>query len=157
MCRIIDGFPAGEDILIKVFSAASLYYNYSNTNSCFDIENGSDPHGLHGWDWQVETCRNLLSFTHFLNFTLGLHILSYNSILEHRKICMMGNFSAIVLDIPSGNLSIIYFFSSLRHAQRWSCQWLPLMKACFPHPHMTIKNLVTSAWQSMKFDQGPTG
>ncbi|RWW19070.1 hypothetical protein BHE74_00057976 [Ensete ventricosum] len=60
MCRIIDGFPAGEDILIKVFSAASLYYNYSSTNSCFDIENGSDPHGLHGWDWQVETCHNLL-------------------------------------------------------------------------------------------------
>ncbi|KAJ8501307.1 hypothetical protein OPV22_011859 [Ensete ventricosum] len=55
MCRIIDGFPAGEDILIKVFSAASLYYNYSSTNSCFDIENGSDPHGLHGWDWQACT------------------------------------------------------------------------------------------------------
>lgn len=55
MCSIIDGFPTGVDKLTKVFSAASLYYNYSGTHSCFDIENDSDPHGLHGWDWQVNS------------------------------------------------------------------------------------------------------
>ncbi|KAG1358947.1 lysosomal Pro-X carboxypeptidase [Cocos nucifera] len=55
MCRIIDGFPQEASKLTKVFSAASLYYNYSGNKSCFDIENGTDPHGLHGWDWQACT------------------------------------------------------------------------------------------------------
>lgn len=55
MCSIIDGFPTGVDKLTKVFSAASLYYNYSGTHSCFDIENDSDPHGLNGWGWQVNS------------------------------------------------------------------------------------------------------
>ncbi|WOK98275.1 hypothetical protein Cni_G06985 [Canna indica] len=55
MCRIIDGFPSGVDRLTKVFSAASLYYNYSGANSCFEIEGNSDPHGLNGWDWQACT------------------------------------------------------------------------------------------------------
>ncbi|XP_042405795.1 lysosomal Pro-X carboxypeptidase-like [Zingiber officinale] len=55
MCSIIDGFPTGVDKLTKVFSAASLYYNYSGTHSCFDIENDSDPHGLNGWGWQACT------------------------------------------------------------------------------------------------------
>lgn len=53
MCKIIDGFPPGTNKLTKVFSAASLYYNYSSTQQCFDVENGTDTHGLHGWDWQV--------------------------------------------------------------------------------------------------------
>lgn len=55
MCRIIDGLPQGASRLTKVFSAASLYYNYTGTESCFNIENGTDPHGLHGWDWQACT------------------------------------------------------------------------------------------------------
>jgi len=53
MCRIIDGFPKGSDKLIKVFSAASLYYNYSSTHPCFDLENASDAHEMDGWGWQV--------------------------------------------------------------------------------------------------------
>ncbi|RAL53700.1 unnamed protein product [Cuscuta campestris] len=56
MCKIIDGFPeAGASKLSRAFSAASLYYNYSGTEECFDIEVESDPHGLHGWGWQACT------------------------------------------------------------------------------------------------------
>ncbi|KAL6976310.1 lysosomal Pro-Xaa carboxypeptidase [Sarracenia purpurea var. burkii] len=54
MCKIIDGLSSpGATKLIKVFAAASLYYNYSQTEKCFDIENGTDAQGLHGWDWQA--------------------------------------------------------------------------------------------------------
>ncbi|KAF6169974.1 hypothetical protein GIB67_034366 [Kingdonia uniflora] len=52
MCKIIDGFPGRAAKLSRVFSAASLYYNYSRTEKCFDIESDSDAHGLHGWSWQ---------------------------------------------------------------------------------------------------------
>lgn len=56
MCRIIDGLPAGTPKLIRTFAAASLYYNYSRTEKCFDIGSTStDTHGLHGWDWQACT------------------------------------------------------------------------------------------------------
>ncbi|KAL6012115.1 hypothetical protein ACLOJK_002592 [Asimina triloba] len=53
MCRIIDGFPSHGSKLTKAFSAASLYYNYSRTEKCFNVENSGDAHGLGGWDWQV--------------------------------------------------------------------------------------------------------
>ncbi|XP_058114120.1 uncharacterized protein LOC131256996 [Magnolia sinica] len=55
MCRIIDGFPPKANKLTKVFSAASLYYNYSQTEKCFDLENATNAHGLSGWDWQACT------------------------------------------------------------------------------------------------------
>ncbi|KAF8033787.1 hypothetical protein BT93_C0140 [Corymbia citriodora subsp. variegata] len=55
MCKIIDALPPGVTKLSKAFAAASLYYNYSQTEKCFNIEHGSDAHGLHGWDWQACT------------------------------------------------------------------------------------------------------
>ncbi|CAD6336069.1 unnamed protein product [Miscanthus lutarioriparius] len=55
MCKIIDGFPAGADILEKAFAAASLYYNYTGDQTCNKIEDGDDPHGLDGWQWQACT------------------------------------------------------------------------------------------------------
>ncbi|KAL5199633.1 hypothetical protein ABZP36_020836 [Zizania latifolia] len=55
MCKIIDGFPAGADIVDKAFAAASLYYNYTGDQTCFKIEDGGDPHGLSGWGWQACT------------------------------------------------------------------------------------------------------
>ncbi|KAJ6829213.1 lysosomal Pro-X carboxypeptidase [Iris pallida] len=55
MCRIVDGFPRGASKLARAFSAASLYYNYSGTHKCFDIENSTDDHGLSGWNWQACT------------------------------------------------------------------------------------------------------
>ncbi|KAI5659030.1 hypothetical protein M9H77_27823 [Catharanthus roseus] len=58
MCKIIDGFPRGVKKLRKAFAAATLYYNYSKTEKCFNLENDSDDHGLHGWDWQ--TCTEMV-------------------------------------------------------------------------------------------------
>uniref|UniRef100_A0A0D9WSM2 Lysosomal Pro-X carboxypeptidase n=1 Tax=Leersia perrieri TaxID=77586 RepID=A0A0D9WSM2_9ORYZ len=55
MCKIIDGFPTGADIVDKAFAAASLYYNYTGDQTCFELEDGSDPHGLNGWGWQACT------------------------------------------------------------------------------------------------------
>lgn len=53
MCKIIDGFPTNTDILEKAFAAASLYYNYTGDLTCNPIEDEDDPHGLDGWQWQV--------------------------------------------------------------------------------------------------------
>lgn len=55
MCKIIDGISPGATKLSKAFAAASLYYNYSRSEKCFDVENGTDAHGLHGWGWQVNS------------------------------------------------------------------------------------------------------
>jgi lysosomal Pro-X carboxypeptidase len=54
MCKIIDAFPAGADIVDKAFAATSLYYNYTGDKKCFNVEGGDDPHGLRGWGWQVK-------------------------------------------------------------------------------------------------------
>ncbi|XBI13497.1 hypothetical protein VPH35_140225 [Triticum aestivum] len=55
MCKIIDSFPAEADVIGKAFAAASLYYNYTGDQKCFEVEGGDDPHGLHGWGWQACT------------------------------------------------------------------------------------------------------
>lgn len=54
MCRRIDGFAVGSDKIDMVIAAANVYYNYTGDQKCFQIENRSDPHGLDGWDWQVQ-------------------------------------------------------------------------------------------------------
>ncbi|XWS72606.1 hypothetical protein CRYUN_Cryun02cG0054400 [Craigia yunnanensis] len=58
MCKIIDKFPSGATKLSRTFAAASLYYNYSRAENCFEIEHEVDLHGLHGWDWQ--TCTEMV-------------------------------------------------------------------------------------------------
>ncbi|KAK6944380.1 Peptidase S28 [Dillenia turbinata] len=71
MCKIIDDFPPGATKLVRAFAAASLYYNYTGTEKCFDIENGTDDHGSDdGWGWQActelimpMTCSNESMFT----------------------------------------------------------------------------------------------
>lgn len=55
MCNVINSFPQGTDTLSRVFAAANIYYNYSNTEKCFEMEHESDAHGLSGWDWQACT------------------------------------------------------------------------------------------------------
>ncbi|PSS21024.1 Lysosomal Pro-X carboxypeptidase [Actinidia chinensis var. chinensis] len=55
MCKIIDGFSTRATKISKVFAAASMYYNYSQTEKCFDLENETDAHGLSGWGWQACT------------------------------------------------------------------------------------------------------
>ena len=52
MCKIIDSFSFGADIVHKAFAAASLYYNYTGTEPCFHIEKDGGPLGP-GWQWQV--------------------------------------------------------------------------------------------------------
>lgn len=57
MCNVINSFPQETGTLSRVFAAASIYYNYSNTEKCFEMEHQSDAHGLgtSGWDWQACT------------------------------------------------------------------------------------------------------
>ncbi|KAJ8768306.1 hypothetical protein K2173_021246 [Erythroxylum novogranatense] len=55
MCKIVDEFPPGASKISRVFAAASLYYNYSRSSKCFQLEHGPDAHGLHGWGWQACT------------------------------------------------------------------------------------------------------
>ncbi|KAI3443989.1 hypothetical protein Pfo_000654 [Paulownia fortunei] len=55
MCKIIEGSSPGATKLSRVFAAASLYYNYSQAEKCFELEDETDDHGLHGWNWQACT------------------------------------------------------------------------------------------------------
>ncbi|KAL6558228.1 hypothetical protein OROMI_018578 [Orobanche minor] len=55
MCKIIDKSSSEATKLSRVFAAASLYYNHSQAEKCFEIENETDDHGLHGWNWQACT------------------------------------------------------------------------------------------------------
>eukprot|EP00252_Welwitschia_mirabilis_P018766 TRINITY_DN4191_c0_g1_i4.p1 TRINITY_DN4191_c0_g1~~TRINITY_DN4191_c0_g1_i4.p1 ORF type:complete len:487 (-),score=52.76 TRINITY_DN4191_c0_g1_i4:449-1789(-) len=56
MCKIIDSFPRGTDVISRVFAGASIYYNNSNSENkhCFDLErpNSQTPNG---WNWQACT------------------------------------------------------------------------------------------------------
>ncbi|KAJ0030575.1 hypothetical protein Pint_14538 [Pistacia integerrima] len=55
MCKIIDGMPPETTKLRRAIAGASLYYNYSQTEKCFEIEHGADVHVLSGWNWQACT------------------------------------------------------------------------------------------------------
>ncbi|KAF4402854.1 hypothetical protein G4B88_010306 [Cannabis sativa] len=54
MCKAIDNPKSGRNsnTFEKVYGAANIYYNYSGTATCFDLEDNSDPHGLSEWSWQ---------------------------------------------------------------------------------------------------------
>lgn len=51
VCRRIDNSPDGTSILERIFAGVGVYYNYTGTVGCFDLDD--DPHGMGGWDWQV--------------------------------------------------------------------------------------------------------
>ncbi|KAJ4830054.1 hypothetical protein Tsubulata_009664 [Turnera subulata] len=55
MCKAIDDPTTGNDTFAKLYGAASVYYNYSGTATCFDLDDNSDSHGLGGWSWQACT------------------------------------------------------------------------------------------------------
>ncbi|KAM1948055.1 hypothetical protein ACFX15_008294 [Malus domestica] len=55
MCAAIDDPATGNDTFKKLYGAASVYYNYSGTVTCFDLDDDSDPHDLGGWSWQACT------------------------------------------------------------------------------------------------------
>ncbi|KAK7284826.1 hypothetical protein RJT34_19579 [Clitoria ternatea] len=52
MCEAIE---MGKNTLGKLYAAANIYYNYSGTETCFDLYDDSDPHDLGGWQWQACT------------------------------------------------------------------------------------------------------
>ncbi|GAB4847137.1 hypothetical protein Ancab_026148 [Ancistrocladus abbreviatus] len=53
VCRRIDSAPDGTSLLERIFEGVSVYYNYTGTVSCFDLDD--DPHGMNGWNWQACT------------------------------------------------------------------------------------------------------
>ena len=74
MCDALDSSVKGKNTLEKLYDAASIYYNYSGTSTCFNLIDNSDPHDLGGWQWQV------LSSTHphnLFNFNCTIIILYF--------------------------------------------------------------------------------
>jgi lysosomal Pro-X carboxypeptidase len=55
MCKAIDNPTTGNDTFAKLYGVANIYYNYSGSATCFDLNDDSDPHGLGGWSWQACT------------------------------------------------------------------------------------------------------
>ncbi|KAF0910550.1 hypothetical protein E2562_002992 [Oryza meyeriana var. granulata] len=53
VCRKIDNQPDGTSILERIYAGVNIYYNYTGTVDCFDLND--DPHGMGGWDWQACT------------------------------------------------------------------------------------------------------
>ncbi|XP_020233875.1 lysosomal Pro-X carboxypeptidase [Cajanus cajan] len=55
ICEAIDSSVRKNNTLDKLYAAANVYYNYSGTASCFNLDDDSDPHDLGGWQWQACT------------------------------------------------------------------------------------------------------
>ncbi|AQL00189.1 Putative serine peptidase S28 family protein [Zea mays] len=53
VCRNIDSQPKGTGTLERIYAGVNVYYNYTGTVDCFDLND--DPHGMGGWDWQACT------------------------------------------------------------------------------------------------------
>jgi len=53
VCKVIDSFSNGTDLLDRIFAGVSVYYNYTGEEKCFDVND--DPHGENGWNWQACT------------------------------------------------------------------------------------------------------
>ncbi|XP_027178945.1 lysosomal Pro-X carboxypeptidase-like [Coffea eugenioides] len=53
LCRRIDSCPDGTSTLQRVYEGVNVYYNYTGTVDCFNLDD--DPHGMIGWDWQACT------------------------------------------------------------------------------------------------------
>ncbi|VAH80233.1 unnamed protein product [Triticum turgidum subsp. durum] len=53
VCTNIDKQPEGSSILERIYAGVNIYYNYTGTVDCFDLDD--DPHGMGGWDWQACT------------------------------------------------------------------------------------------------------
>ncbi|KGN59164.1 lysosomal Pro-X carboxypeptidase [Cucumis sativus] len=55
MCKAIDDPRSGNDSFTKLYGAANIYYNFTGTVTCFDLDDDSDPHDLGDWSWQACT------------------------------------------------------------------------------------------------------
>jgi len=81
VCRNIDSQPEGTSILERIYAGVNVYYNYTGTVDCFDLND--DPHGMGGWDWQVlkpqfqSVCMHYVS----LIYAAPLYCVAYGSFL----------------------------------------------------------------------------
>ncbi|XP_028795512.1 lysosomal Pro-X carboxypeptidase isoform X3 [Neltuma alba] len=71
MCEAIDSSGSGNDTFAKLYAAANIFYNYSGTATCFDLQDDSDPHGLALWQWQIHDCRGTLALQNNYNVKNG--------------------------------------------------------------------------------------
>ncbi|MQL74784.1 hypothetical protein Taro_007153 [Colocasia esculenta] len=53
VCRNIESSHDGNGLLDRIYDGVNIYYNYSGTVDCFDLDD--DPHGMDGWGWQACT------------------------------------------------------------------------------------------------------
>ncbi|XP_072987713.1 uncharacterized protein [Typha latifolia] len=53
VCRKIDSYADGRNIMESIYAGVNIYYNYTGTVDCFDLND--DPHGMSGWGWQACT------------------------------------------------------------------------------------------------------
>ncbi|OAY86114.1 lysosomal Pro-X carboxypeptidase-like isoform X1 [Ananas comosus] len=53
VCKKIDNYAEGTSLLERIYAGVNIYYNYTGTVDCFDLED--DPHGMSGWGWQACT------------------------------------------------------------------------------------------------------
>ncbi|KZV29914.1 lysosomal Pro-X carboxypeptidase [Dorcoceras hygrometricum] len=53
VCKKIDNCSDKTDILECIFEGVSVYYNYTGSVKCFNLDD--DPHGVDGWNWQACT------------------------------------------------------------------------------------------------------
>ncbi|KAJ0980365.1 hypothetical protein J5N97_008620 [Dioscorea zingiberensis] len=53
VCKKIDSHPNQTNTLARILAGINVYYNYTGTVDCFDLED--DPHGMNGWNWQACT------------------------------------------------------------------------------------------------------
>ena len=57
MCKIIDSFPKGTDILTRISAVANFEYNYiqnTYTTNCLDLQEQLIEPPNDGWNWQVK-------------------------------------------------------------------------------------------------------
>ncbi|XP_073041156.1 uncharacterized protein [Primulina eburnea] len=53
VCNKIDNCSNKTNVLECIFEGVSVYYNYTGSVECFDLDD--DPHGMDGWNWQACT------------------------------------------------------------------------------------------------------
>jgi hypothetical protein len=71
LCTKIDNQPDGTSILERIYAGVNVYYNYTGTVDCFDLND--DPHGMDGWDWQVLQLKLYAVSIHWIYLILPLN------------------------------------------------------------------------------------
>lgn len=88
ICKSIDGFPKGTDILTRISAGSAFYYNYdlegtssTTNNTCLDIQQYPNE----GWSWQ-ECTEMVMPFSSTPNTTMyPLDLFDFKSFAEDCK------------------------------------------------------------------------